>query len=137
VQGQRWLTYTSAAPGSDEAEKRLRGRKITPKRGGREDRRRKFSECCNRHEWGLIDGAPLPPCGRRRLQLAGRNFTNFHYAPSRASGNASARSRLLAHAANARPRTRAHSGITNYSLGNGGELRGSDINGGVIRCRRF
>jgi len=83
AQGRRWLTYTSAAPGS-ETEKRLRGRKITPKRGGRDDRRRKFSEYCNRHEWGLIDGPPLPPCGRRP-QLAGRNFTNFHYARRQAA----------------------------------------------------
>jgi len=95
VQGRRWLTYTLAAPSqhSDEAEKRLRGRKITPKRGGRDDRRREFSECCNRHEWGLIDDPPLPPSGRRS-QLAGRNFTNFHYG-RRQAARAETRARHL------------------------------------------
>lgn len=74
-----------------------RGRKITSKRGECE-----FSECCNRHEWGLIDGSS----GRRAWP--GERFYKFslHAEPAADTGARKlrerksvedAQSRLLAH----------------------------------------
>lgn len=54
-----------------------RGRKITSKRGECE-----FSECCNRHEWGLIDGSSSTSVVVRAPAWPGRDFTNFHYTRS-------------------------------------------------------
>lgn len=50
-----------------------RVRKITPKRCGRH--RREFSECCNRHEWGLIDDPLSSPPGPFVLLV--RRFYKF------------------------------------------------------------
>lgn len=100
-----------------------RDRKITPKRGGCDDTWREFSECCNRHEWGLIDGFSSVVVRASRREILQIFITREPIGTSgrRMANESSAKKRRGRAISITRARGRAqlygqtHSGITNYS----------------------
>lgn len=117
-QGATYLRAPSIQTGREIGVRR--GRKITSKRGECE-----FSECCNRHEWGLIDGSS----GRRAwpgeiLQIFITRRASGRHGRPKAPRAKKRRGRAIS-ITRAQLHGQTHSGITNYS-GKRRELCGDD-----------